>query len=303
MQNKIIIVTHDGKFHTDDVFAVATLRLALGKKEIEVIRTREEEWFKKGDYVLDVGFIYDSESNRFDHHQQGGAGERENGIPYASFGLIWQKFGKKLCGSQEAADLIDKKLVSYIDATDNGMDIVEQKFSDTPVYSITEILSLFRPAWVKEEKDKDQEFLSAVDWAQKILSLEIESADYTLGIDKSVEERYKQSEDKQLIVFSGEGESFNWEVPASKLSEYPEPLYFIMFKKKPEEWQVIAVRKNKKAFDLRKSLPEKWGGLSGKELEEVTGVPGALFCHRGKFMCVANSKEAAIKLAQLALEN
>ena len=39
------------------------------------------------DIVIDVGGQYDPDAGRFDHHQRGGAGERENGIPYSSFGL------------------------------------------------------------------------------------------------------------------------------------------------------------------------------------------------------------------------
>ena len=39
---KIIIATHSGSFHADDLFAVATLSLLLGKENIEVIRTRDE---------------------------------------------------------------------------------------------------------------------------------------------------------------------------------------------------------------------------------------------------------------------
>lgn len=303
MHSKPIIVVHDGKFHTDDVFAVATLRLALTGKGPEVIRTREQEWFKKGDYVVDVGLVCDSQNNRFDHHQPEGAGKRANGIPYSSFGLVWQKFGKELCGSQEAADVIDKKLVSYIDAADNGVDIVEQKYQDAPVYSVVQIINLFRQSWRKEEVDKDREFLGAVEWAQKILSMEIESAAYVLEVERVIENRYKLSDDRRLLVFDGEGEVLGWEIPVRRLSLYPEPIYFVMPKGKPGVWQVVAVGKGENSFDSRKPLPEAWMGLTGEKLEKATGVPGALFCHRGRFLCTTDSKEAALKLAKLALES
>ena len=77
------IITHNGGFHTDDVFAVATLLIFLGEEETEVIRSRDPEIIKTGDFVVDTGFIYDPEKNLFDHHQIEGAGERGNGIPYA----------------------------------------------------------------------------------------------------------------------------------------------------------------------------------------------------------------------------
>ena len=82
----------------------------------EIIRTRDEEAISNADYVFDVGGIYDEDKNRFDHHQKDGAGKRENGIEYASFGLVWRKFGIKLCVDTKVVDLVDKILVAPIDA-------------------------------------------------------------------------------------------------------------------------------------------------------------------------------------------
>src|SRR3990167_1327152 len=96
------LITHDGSFHSDDVFAAAALSLYLKKKgeAFKIIRGRDERIIKNGDYVFDLGGIYDEKSNRFDHHQIGGAGKRENGLEYSSFGLVWKKFGKKIAGRE-----------------------------------------------------------------------------------------------------------------------------------------------------------------------------------------------------------
>ena len=51
------IVTHDGTFHTDDVFACATLSLAFQGREIEIIRSREQARIDTADIVVDVGEI------------------------------------------------------------------------------------------------------------------------------------------------------------------------------------------------------------------------------------------------------
>ena len=120
--NKKKIITHSGTFHADDIFACAVLSLHM-KNKVKIIRTRDKSIIEKGDYVVDVGGIYDEQINRFDHHQIGGAGKRPNGIPYASFGLVWKKFGPLLCASKEVAEKIDQKLASPIDAEDNGLDI------------------------------------------------------------------------------------------------------------------------------------------------------------------------------------
>ena len=102
------IVTHNAKFHTDDVFAIATLLILY--PEAEIIRTRDEAILKSADIVVDVGQVHDAEKNRFDHHQVGGAGKRENGIQYASFGLVWKKFGEEISGSREVAEKIDEAI-------------------------------------------------------------------------------------------------------------------------------------------------------------------------------------------------
>ncbi len=112
-KNKVTIVTHSSKFHPDDVFGVATLLLVMEKEntKVTVVRSRDADIVAHADYAVDVGGEYDSVRGRFDHHQIGGAGKRDNGIPYASFGLVWKTYGEILCGSKEIADKVDEKLV------------------------------------------------------------------------------------------------------------------------------------------------------------------------------------------------
>ena len=83
------IVTHNDRFHADDVCTMAILRIYFGEKITEVIRTRNEQIIQSADIVFDVGHIYNPDTNRFDHHQTEGAGKRDNGIPYAACGLVW----------------------------------------------------------------------------------------------------------------------------------------------------------------------------------------------------------------------
>ena len=107
--NDKTIVTHSGNFHADDVFSIAALKNIF--PTFTLIRTRNLDVIAKADLVIDVGGEYDPEAGRFDHHQRGGAGARDNGIPYSSFGLIWKKYGLELChGSQELADALDSGL-------------------------------------------------------------------------------------------------------------------------------------------------------------------------------------------------
>ena len=65
------IATHSGCFHADD--AMACMMLAKYTKEFKdpkIIRTRENEIIEKVDLVVDVGGVYDPNTNRYDHHQK-----------------------------------------------------------------------------------------------------------------------------------------------------------------------------------------------------------------------------------------
>ncbi len=292
------LITHNGSFHADDIFACATLQILLEKKgeSFEIIRTRDPEIIKNGDYIFDVGGIYDPETNRFDHHQVGGAGKHNNGIEYASIGLVWKKYGEEICGSKEIASLINEKIVAPVDAVDNGIDIFTLKYKTRP-YTIQNFLYSFYPRW----KDQNEEnllagFLECVNLAKGILSREITFAKDLIEARVAVLGCYKKMEDKRIIVLD---ENY----PATEvLQDFPEPLFVVYPRASDDFWGVKTVRQDFQTFKNRKDLPSFWAGLHDEELQAITGVSDAVFCHRALFLCVAKSKEGAIKLARIALE-
>lgn len=294
-RKKRTIVTHNGSFHADDVFAVATILLANPKEKFQIIRTRDAERIKKGDFVVDVGRIYDENTLRFDHHQEGGAGKRENGIPYASFGLVWKKFGEKICG-EEQSKIVDKNIVSSVDAGDNGVDVVKE-IRDVPNFSISTLIAVFNSTSL--EKDiNDKTFLELVELAKKIIKREIASAcEYIVG-EKKILDAYKNSEDKRLIVLD---EQIDKVVLNDVLDRFSEVL-FVIHPYHKIGFAIRTVRKNRFSFESRKNLPEAWAGKIDEELQKITGVSDAVFCHNARFVANAKSKEGAIALAKLALE-
>ncbi len=287
---KKIVVTHNGTFHADDIFSAATLSILLDGK-IKIIRTRDTEVISKADFVFDVGGEYDPSRNRFDHHQHGGAGSRENGIPYAAFGLVWKTYGEHVCGSKQIADILDEKLVQFIDANDNGVDVVGLKTVVAP-YLIQDVFYSFRPSW-KEGEVYDESFMKMVTLAREVLLREILKMNHALLAQSIIRDAYNKAEDKRVVILDGH---YPW---GETLGEYPEPL-FVVFPK-VGTWRVECIRKQRYSFENRKSLPEAWAGLRDEDLAQVTGVPDAIFCHNGRFLAVAKSKEGALLLAQKAL--
>jgi uncharacterized UPF0160 family protein len=266
-------------------------------EKFEIIRTRDSEIIRTGDYVFDIGGIYNAEQNRFDHHQKGGAGKR-NEIEYASFGLVWKKFGIEICGNQKVVDMIDKKLAMPIDAFDNGIDLYKSNFENILPYTLQDVLSIFSPTSLEDMK-KDDQFLKALSWGKEILQREIKKATDQIEISKIICDFYNESKDKRLIVIDKPKVS-RFEI-WDALQNFPEPLFIIYGDNK--DWSVVAMRKEKNSFGNRKDFPESWGGVWREDLQKITGVSDALFCHKDLFLSGAKSKEGAIKLAQIAVES
>lgn len=289
-KKKKILVTHDGTFHADDLFATAILSI-LFDGNIKVIRTRDPKLIERADVVYDVGGIYNPLTNRFDHHQKGGAGTRSNGIPYAAFGLMWKTYGEQICGSKEVAENIDESLVQSIDADDNGMNLFTPLGEAKP-YIVQSVINAFRPSW-KEGEDFDGPFFELVDFFKKFLLRKIKKEADRQEAKDFIKKAYQEAEDKRYIVLE---DQYPWR---KTFMEYPLPLYVIV--PKIEKWNVYCVQKEEGSYENRKDLPEAWAGLRDQELAKVTGVPDATFCHNGRFLAVAKSKEGAIELARKAV--
>jgi uncharacterized UPF0160 family protein len=286
---EITIATHNGNFHADDVFSVAALKSIL--PPFKLIRTRDLALIDQADIVIDVGGKYDPDACRFDHHQRGGAGERKNGIPYSSFGLIWQKYGLEICqGDQNIANAIDAGLVSTIDAIDCGhVEGVSQGIS------LSQTISMFNPTW-QEDSQFDSSFDQAVEFAGHILTRFIASADGGISAKAIVAKAITDADDPRVIVL----EKYTpWKKTVHALSE--QALY-VVYPSQTGEWRIQTVPVELGSFEDRKSLPKHWAGLSDRALKEATGIDDAMFCHNGLFIAGAESFEGTMKMASFAVQ-
>ena len=289
------VVVHDGKFHCDDIFAVATLELALGQK-LNVVRTRDVAQIEKADFVADVGGVHNPDTNRFDHHQKGGAGTHANGIPYASFGLVWKKYGEKLCDSKLVAEKIEENLVCAIDADDNGVPLATFIGNAEP-RSLQSFFYAFRPSWKEDQKMYDENFVRLVDVAVDFLKREIVKTKDLIEASSAVSLAYQNALDKRIIILET-NYPYN-----DELQKHQEPVFVVSLRPNGS-WGVNTISADhKNHFELRKQLPTAWAGLRDEDMAKASGVSDAIFCHNGRFLAVAKSKEGALALAQKALEN
>lgn len=293
-------ITHSGTFHADEIFA--TLILSIIKENIVVYRTSEVNDEMKNSNCI----IYDVGRGELDHHQKGGNGTRENGLMYASCGLVWKKYHKEVFKRLNVEEKdwdylynqIDKNLIQFIDANDNGLtpDIgVDYKY-----VTIASIVASFNPRWDEDMAISNNRFIDAMDVCKKVLENEILSQISKLKAKDKVEEAIQNSKNHILIL----EEYMPWQdFVLSSESDKAKDLWYAIYPSKRGGYALHCVVKKLGSFENRKSLPLEWAGLENEKLQEVTGVADARFCHTARFLATTDTYEAAIKLAELAVNN
>jgi uncharacterized UPF0160 family protein len=163
LTNARLVVTHRRRFHADEVFGVAILKLAglrLTLKRVE----RNDPLVAKADFALDIGHVYNPDTGRFDHHQPDGAGKRSTGVPYATAGLLWKSFGLAIAGSPEVWAIVDDRVIAHVDAADFG----EKLYSGTAL-TLSTLVAQHNGDNVDDDRDQQRRFLQAVTLCATVL--------------------------------------------------------------------------------------------------------------------------------------
>ena len=309
----MIIATHSGKFHADDVWAVAVLELLFPGSEL--VRTRDAAAIAAADFAVDVGGIWDADSGRFDHHQKGFQGARSSGVVYASAGLVWKEFGARCVSllaqqrvnctlapeqAREIAYAIDADVVQYLDMSDTGA-----AKSAPGSYGLSSIVSGFNPSWLDEQMAGSTaaadalrmvRFRRAMALAADILA---NGVTYRVGAMLAVQQ-VRQSErlENRQVLFLQNG-ALPW--AGIVRNEMPEVLFVISHSVSDQRYMIHTVPTSSETFAARKDLPGSWAGLQGEGLAAETGVPDAVFCHNNLFIAACKSYEGIRDMARQAL--
>jgi uncharacterized UPF0160 family protein len=235
--------THDRRFHADEIFALAVLKLIY--PDLEIVRSRDENVYKKADIIVDVGHVYDPESLVFDHHQRSFSLKRESGIPYASFGLVWKKYGKSLCGSFEASEYIDTVIVQAIDADDNGIEIFGTMVDGIRFHTLSDIIESFVPRYVDDEQVR-KGFDSALNFATSYMRRQIKLANELFEIAlPNIRNTIKVADDPRILIF----EKFDktW---LNFISQESEKARFVIFPTHRKTWAIRRVPRRGKSLNI-----------------------------------------------------
>jgi uncharacterized UPF0160 family protein len=289
--NKLQVVLHDGVFHADDVFSCAIIKLI--HPDIEILRSRDDDIIKQADFRIDVGGKNNPDSNDFDHHMTDGAGERENGIPYASCGLVWKTHGLKLAKTKYRWEYIDRRIIQSIDAIDCGYSPEAQK-PEIQHYTVSEMIDSYNPVWFETDVTHDESFSLAVKTAMLILQNELKRAEGFEMAKSIIYEAIETAVNPHYIVF-------DQYCPWQHIVINETDILYVIFPSTTGDWRVRAVPTFSGSFESRKPLPKSWAGKRTDELAEITGVDDATFCHPARFIAGSKTKEGALQLVELAL--
>ena len=310
----MVIVTHNGKFHADDAWAVAVLHILF--PEAEIVRTRESAIIEAADFVVDVGGVWDPAAGRFDHHQKGFDGARASGVPYASAGLVWREYGARCVAhlaaqhsghqleedtAQQMAHAIDADIVQYLDLSDVGA------ARNAPGgYGMSAVVSGFNPNWMDEQRlgygaqaeaYRLTQFRKAMAFLTEVI---VNSVKYRVGaIAALAQVRQAQVLENGRLLFL-KNAALPWSSVVRK--EMPKVLFVLSHSLSEDRYMLHTVPATVDTFDARADLPESWAGLRDADLAAVTGVADAKFCHNGRFIAAAKSYEGAYAMAKQALQ-
>lgn len=318
MQKKMIVITHNGVFHADDVVAVVLLTM-FGKMmniNVEIVRSRDPAGFAKADVVVDVGGVYDPENGRFDHHQRGCEARWKDGTKLSSAGMVWLHYGPALVRDacrfegmgdtekHEVREEVYATCIKHVDDLDNGQgDLTKGTLSDA---TLSAAIADFNVSGNATEEEHLLAFEDAVAFEQGVLSRRIHQC--IQDVKQRMKIRSLHSEEKVLVLEEAPGFSYAGEV-ADVLQQ---PLLLVY--PASGQWMVQCVPpSSKEAFSQRHPFPEVMKGLRGPGLaavladgpakdEALADEAGAVcFVHGGRFIGGVKTKEAALDLAQQVL--
>jgi len=279
-----VVVTHDGPFQADDVFACAVLRRWLGP--IKFVRTRNKKQIEEADIVVDVGGVYDPEIYRFDHHQNSYEGSK------SSVGMVVDWIESIEAISSFIAAEIRSMLTDEIDDADtNGTKS-----------AMSLLIWSMNPKWTDNNpNDFDRCFSYALQMAGNFLDSLLMQA-YAKELASSVFDNMVKEQPGSIVVARQYLPDLAFEIAKRSPSAK-----FVVYEMKEKQWMAQCIPPLHDRTSQRVPYPEAIAGLRAEELEAVVGDlgsklnPTAPFVHKGRFTGGAATREGAIALAEYVL--
>lgn len=300
------VITHNGIFHPDELFAIALLKKYFCNIS-SIVRTRDEAVISAGlsdpDTILvDIGFIDDSSILAFDHHQ-GTLNKKwvmEDGseTPYSATGLVFDFLAKNgyLPVDKNGLEYIKKECIIPIDAADNG-------FRYTDKYAFV--------FGFNRKENNDSQFLKALEMVESVLENVMDMAvEYTAKIEKTVasvsECVVKVIGNRKVVLV----DTYNNEIDTDYAMKIKPDIDFFITKRDENVYCLkTAPITPDEIFPRKNPVPEHFINLKDKGLDGIlnnfAGNGKVCFLHKAGFFSVVegdfnNATEFALSIVNYA---
>jgi uncharacterized UPF0160 family protein len=269
------VITHDGVFHADEVFAIALLKEFVSPF-LQIERTRNPETIANAlqdptVFVLDLGLTFDPDNLNFDHHQNKG-GQATNMLI-----LNWLRETDRI--ENELAKELHTFMKGISDFDTNEGEIHQAFATINPrneLRLVSHVVAGFNrnPTDVKEQR---QAFSNALEFASAILQNEIHSANERIKAVKIWESKEKMN---NCLVFDEFCPIWKEKAKHTHITCAVMPT--------GANWSCLSIDSEKHPLPTEQEIKELLG-------ETVTDF---VFAHKGRFTAGFLTKESAVKIGQ-----
>ena len=295
-QEEANLITHNNKFHPDDVFSTVFLSKYIENPILYRIDVGEVN--APNAIVYDVGF------GKFDHHGSDAKYRPNSNLKYCSFGLLWTEYGKDYLSKNkyeyvdELYTVIEEVLVKQIDGIDNG--VFPEIKAEYSLLDLDQIIDSFNPTWDEKDIDTDIYFEKALRAAEIIFDNIIKKEYSKIKATKIVSAKIDSVKDNILILdeyMPYQEAIFTSSNPASK------EIKIIILPSNRGGYNIKPMTTSKDSKELLINFPKKYRGYHDEELAKISGIKTAKFVHSSGFLASTETLEDAILLAKQAINN
>lgn len=273
------VLTHGGKFHADDVFSGAFLRLIRPNLRIQRAFQVPEGY---------SGLVFDLGWGPFDHHQQG-APVRENGIPYAAFGLLWKELGAEFLRSRLPAEDAEREARFFDESFVQPLDLDDNTGCGTPLASV---IADFNPPWDSTESPDDA-YEEAVCFAKRLLEKRFSSLFAICRASSLVRPALAAMQDHIVILDT----YCPWKQVLAGTDAW-----FVVYPSQRGGYSAQTVPPKNGSGGAPMDFPSSWAGKTAGELQTLTGLPTLRFCHNSQFLIAADTVSDAVSACYFAIQ-
>jgi len=263
------IITHDGTFHSDEIFAIGLL-MAFEQKEgqeIQIVRSRDDRFLNEHQiiadiFILDIGGDYNEDLRNFDHHQ-----DDDYFQDRAAVRLVYDYLLTSQKMDANIANHLWENLIKLINQWDLGK---EQKFVNYYHRPLPSLISSYNRT-TEDLSEENIQFEKALRFGLEIIQNEIFS--YQQYQDAKRTFLQHRNINSHTVLF----ETFNPK-HSSFLKQYRNIRFYIYPYK--GNWAVGAVNSKK------------------HPLPNCAYCEHLVFSHKNHFLTVFDTKEAAIRFME-----